>query len=88
MVWTIEYATSVQKSLKKFDPTVRKRIRDFLENRLAVTDDPRSIGKALTGSMAGLWRYRLGDYRIVVKIEENAVKILVVRIADRKEVYR
>lgn len=88
MIWTIEFAESVKKDMRKLDSITRKRIRNFLEARLSTVEDPRSMGKALAGPLSGLWRYRLGDYRIIAKIENNTTKILILRIADRKDVYR
>ncbi|XTI73786.1 type II toxin-antitoxin system RelE family toxin (plasmid) [Acidithiobacillus sp. AC3] len=88
MVWRIEYAESVQKDVRKLDAQERKRIRDYIEAKVALLDDPRSVGKPLSGSLSGLWRYRVGNYRIIASIEDLDVRILVVKIAHRKEVYR
>lgn len=88
MAWTIEYAESVLKSLRKLDPETRKRIRDLLEVRVAASDDPRSIGKPLSGPLAGYWSYRVGDHRVVCEIQDRRIVILVLRIGNRREVYR
>lgn len=88
MAWTIEYAESVQKAVRKLEAQERHRIRAFLEERVARLDDPRSAGKALAGSLAGLWRYRVGDYRVIAKIEDNRLVVLVVGIGHRKDAYR
>lgn len=88
MTWKIEYAESVQKDIRKMDAQQRKRIRDFVEDKVANLEDPRMLGKALTGSFSGLWRYRLGSHRIIAHIEDRDVRILIVKIAHRKEVYR
>lgn len=88
MAWKIEYAESVQKDIRKIDAQQRKRIREFLEDKVANLEDPRMLGKALTGSFSGLWRYRIGSYRIITHIEDRDVRILVVKMAHRKEVYR
>jgi mRNA interferase RelE/StbE len=88
VAWKIEYAESVQKDIRKIDAQQRKRIREFLEIKVANLEDPRMLGKALTGSFSGLWRYRIGSYRIVTHIEDRDVRILVVKMAHRKEVYR
>ncbi len=87
MAWTIEYAESVQKTVRKLETQERQRIRTFLEEKLANLADPRSIGKSLSGSLAGLWRYRVGDYRIIARIEDDRLVVLVVRIGHRKAVY-
>ncbi len=88
MVWKIDYAESVQKDVRKLDAQERKRIRDFIEIKVANLEDPRSLGKPLSGSLSGLWRYRVGSYRIIASIEDLDIRILVVKIAHRKEVYR
>ena len=89
MAWKCEISTQAQKNLDQLDPQVARRILAFLHGRVAVLKDPRSIGEALRGSDLGdLWKYRVGDYRIISKIEDGALRILVVRIGDRKNVYR
>ena len=89
MKWIIEFDPSAVKELDKLDPQQAKRILEFLVDRVAHLDDPRSIGEALKGSrFKTLWKYRIGDYRIITSIEDNVTRILVVKIGDRKEVYR
>ena len=89
MAWRIELDDAAKKDLAKLDKPVAKRITTFIRERLAVLDDPRSIGDALKGSRLGeLWKYRVGDYRIIADIEDGALKILVVKIGNRHEVYR
>ena len=89
MAWIVELDPSAEKELDKLDPQQAKRILRFLFERISHLDDPRSIGEALTGSRLGnLWKYRVGDYRIISSIEDNVARILVVKIGNRKEVYR
>ena len=89
MAWRIELDDAAKKDLAKLDKPVAKRITTFIRERLAVLDDPRSIGDALKGSRLGeLWKYRVGDYRIIAAIDDGALKILVVKIGNRREVYR
>ena len=89
MIWKIEYAKSVQKSLRKLDHQTQSRLHKYFETRLAVADDPRSLGRALQGSkFQNLWRFRVGDYRIIAQIEDDKVRILVLRIGHRRDVYR
>jgi mRNA interferase RelE/StbE len=89
MAWRIELSGLAQRNLKKLDRQVAKRILVFLHGRLAALDDPRSIGQALKGSDLGqFWKYRVGDWRIIASIEDRDIRILVVRIANRREVYR
>lgn len=88
MAWTIEYAESVQKPVSKLDPQTRKRIRSYLEEKIAKLDDVRSQGKALAGPLSGLWRYRVGDYRIICEIIDQRLVVLVVKIDHRSSIYR
>ena len=89
MAWTIELDPAVEKDLNKLDSQQAKRILRFLFERVAHLEDPRSIGEALKGSRFNtLWKYRVGDYRIISSIEDNVAQILVVKMGDRKEVYR
>lgn len=89
MAWKIELDPSVEKELDKLDPQQAKRILRFLFERLAHLDNPRSIGEALKGSRFNtLWKYRVGDYRIISSIEDDVARILVIKIGDRKEIYR
>lgn len=88
MAWTIEFLPEAVKELKKLDRTAAARIIKTLEERIAVLDDPRTLGSALTGGHAGYWRWRIGDYRVVARIEDEQIVIVVVRVAHRREVYR
>lgn len=89
MAWRIELDDAAKKDLAKLDKQLARRITAFLRERVAVLDDPRSIGEALKGSKLGeFWKYRVGDYRIIGSIEDGAVRILVVKIGNRREVYR
>ncbi len=89
MAWRVELSTRAQKNLDGLDPQIARRVLAFLHDRVAKLDDPRSIGEALKGSKLGeFWKYRVGDYRIISKIEDAGIRILVVGIGDRKEVYR
>lgn len=89
MVWKIEFSAEASRELGRLDPQHGKRIVKFLQERVAKLDDPRSIGKALQGSRLGeFWRYRIGPFRLICKIEDNRLLVLVLRIGDRKEVYR
>jgi mRNA interferase RelE/StbE len=89
VTWTVEYAVSVRKPVRRLHPEVRKRIRAYLEQRVAMLDDPRKLGGPLEGSrFAGLWRYRVGDYRIIVDIKDAVLVVLVIDIDRRSSVYR
>ncbi|MEI6611144.1 MAG: type II toxin-antitoxin system RelE/ParE family toxin [Deltaproteobacteria bacterium] len=88
MTWKIEIVPNAIKELDKLDQQVAKRILKFLHKRVASLKDPRSIGDALKGPRFGeYWRYRVGDYRIITKIEDNIMLILVLRVGHRKQIY-
>lgn len=88
MVWTINYADTAKVQLRKLDKQTARRIVDYLSERIAPLENPRNTGKALTGPLGGLWRYRVGDYRVICDIQDNTVCILVVQIGNRRDVYR
>ena len=89
MAWRIEFDRAAERELGKLDPQVAKRILLFLQERVSNLEDPRSIGEALKGSrLGGFWKCRVGDYRIISVIEDGAFRILVVKIGNRREVYR
>jgi mRNA interferase RelE/StbE len=89
MAWKVELDHAAERELDKLDPQMARRILTFLHGRVAVLDDPRGIGEALKGSKLGdFWKYRVGDYRIIASIEDSALRILVVKVGNRREVYR
>ena len=89
MAWKVELDEAAEHELDKLDPQVARRILSFLFDRVAKLDDPRSIGESLKGSKLGaFWKYRVGDYRIIASIEDGALRVLVVRVGNRREVYR
>lgn len=89
MVWALKFDEGAKKDLAKLDKQIAKRITTFLVDRVAALDDPRSIGEALRGSKLGdFWKYRVGDYRVIAHIEDGALHILVVKIGNRRDVYR
>ncbi|WP_103727503.1 type II toxin-antitoxin system RelE/ParE family toxin [Novosphingobium sp. HII-3] len=88
MAWQIELTDTAERALSKLDRTAAKRIITFLRTRIADAEDPRSSGKALTGQFAGLWRYRVGDYRLICEIQDGKLLILVVTVGHRRDIYR
>ena len=89
MVWKIKLDPAAERELDKLDPQIARRILAFLHGRITSLEDPRSIGEALKGSRLGeFWKYRVGDYRIICTIEDISVCILVIRIGNRREVYK
>ena len=89
MAYGVELAESADRELGKLDALQRKRILKFLHERVAKLDNPRSIGEALRGSELGeFWKYRVGDYRLISKIEDERLVVLVLRVGHRREIYR
>lgn len=88
MVWTIDYTETAREQLRKLDKPVARRIADFMDERIAESNNPRQGGKALTGPLGGLWRYRVGDYRVICEIQDGALRVLVVEVGNRDKIYR
>ena len=89
MTWKVELSLHADRELNKLDPKHARRILQFLSERVAKLDNPRSIGQALHGSRLGeFWKYRVGDYRLISKIEDDRLLVLVLRIGHRREIYR
>ena len=89
MAYSVELSESANRELGKLDPPHRKRILKFLYQRVAKLEDPRSVGEALHGAQFGeFWKYRIGDYRLICKIEDDRLLVLVLRVGHRKEIYR
>ena len=89
MAWAIEFQATAIKQLKKMGDAESARVRDFLHSRVKPLDDPRQLGKALQGErFKHLWRYRVGDYRIICDLQKQRLVVLVIDVGHRREVYR
>jgi mRNA interferase RelE/StbE len=88
LVWTIEYTATAKEQLRKLDRPVARRIVDFMDTRVSTLENPRSAGKALTGPLGHLWRYRVGDCRVICDIQDSRLRVLVVEIGNRSDIYR
>ena len=88
MNWTIEYTATAWNQLRKLDKQMARRIVNYMDERVARAREPRSMGKALSGPLGELWRYRVGDCRMICSIRDDALRVLVVRIGSRDKVYR
>jgi mRNA interferase RelE/StbE len=89
VAWRIEFHPAAAKELDRLSDDTARRILRFLSECVARLDDPRAIGEALKGAKLGeLWKYRVGDYRVIADIQDRAVVILVVRIGNRRDVYK
>ena len=87
MVWTLEVSDQARKQIRKIDIRQADRITRVMTD-VAQLDDPRQRGHALVGDSAGHWRYRIGDYRVIAKIEDGRMVIVVIAVGHRREVYR
>lgn len=88
MKWRIETTKVFDKEFKKLDHYTQLIIKGWITKNLMETDNPRSYGKALTGNLAGLWRYRIGDYRLIAKIKDDKFTIFTISIGHRRDIYR
>ncbi len=88
MTWRVEFDALADKELDRLDPQHAKRILKFLSEKIKGDEDPRRFGSPLRYGLTGLWKYRVGDYRIICEIQNNVLIVLVVRIGHRREVYR
>lgn len=87
LAWQINFTGEAVKQLKKLDNGEAKRIKNYLRQRVEPLDDPRQLGKALQGDLSTLWRYRIGDYRLICELQESVLIVLVLRIGHRKNIY-
>lgn len=88
MPWRVRWEKQALKDAKRLSLKDRDRIVRFLQERIVPAENPRDLGEALTGPLSGFWKYRVGDYRIISQINDREITILVVRIGNRREIYR
>ncbi len=86
-VWTVEFDDRAWRELRKLDIKVQRDILRYLRERIAGSSDPRQFGKPLRMNLAGLWRYRVGQYRLICRFENDRFVVLVIKIGHRREVY-
>jgi mRNA interferase RelE/StbE len=88
LAWRIEFTRTATRQITKLDHQAQASILRFMRERLSLADDPRQWGRALQGEKRGLWRYRVGDYRLICDIQDEKIIILVLELGHRKDVYR
>lgn len=88
MTWSVEWDDAARRELRKLDRTIQQRILRFFRERVMVDDDPRRFGKALQHELQGLWRYRIGDYRVICQIQDERITVLVLAVGHRRHIYR
>ncbi len=87
MAWQIEFDQAAEKELSKLDRQAQKDILEFLKKRVGARENPRDFGEALRKNLSGLWKYRVGDYRVIAEIQDQRLVVLVVRVGHRSRVY-
>jgi mRNA interferase RelE/StbE len=88
LAWIVEITRTVEKQIKKLGPKAQQSIITFLRERVQPSTNPRQWGKPLHGDKGGLWRYRVGDYRLICDIQDEKITVLVLRVGHRKDIYR
>lgn len=88
MAWTVEVDSFAEKQLRKLDRPVQKRLLDWLFDRIEGCKNPRHFGEPLRGDLAGLWRYRVGDFRIICEIQDEKLVVLALAVGHRREIYQ
>jgi len=86
--WQVEISRTAEKQITKLDRAAQSSILRFLRERVQTAEDPRRLGKPLHGDKKGLWRYRVGDYRLICDIQDERIVVMVLRVGHRKEIYR
>lgn len=87
MSWTWRIDERAFKELRKLAPSVQRQIITYLDERVTGTAGPRAFGKALKGNLAGLWRYRIADYRVICQIQDDELVVIVVAVGHRRNIY-
>jgi mRNA interferase RelE/StbE len=86
--WTYRVDERAFKELRKLDRQAQRDILAYLDQRVATEEDPRRFGKGLRADLAGLWRYRVGNYRILCQIKDSLLLVLVISVGHRKDIYK
>ena len=87
MTWKVEFDDRAARELRKLNPQIQTEILRYLRKRIATTENPRRLGKSLSGSLGGLWRYRVRSYRLVCSISDREMTVLILRVGHRRNVY-
>ena len=87
-MYQVQFTASAVKQLGKMDKQIVRLLKNWIVKNLVDCDDPRVHGKALTGNLKGIWRYRVGDYRLFAEIKDSVLIILIIDVGHRKDVYK
>jgi mRNA interferase RelE/StbE len=88
LAWTIEVTHTARRDLERLDRQIAKRITRYLAHKVATSQDPRELGKPLSGKLKHLWSYRVGDYRVLCEVQEERFVVIAITIGHRREIYR
>jgi len=88
LIWKIKYTKTAEIQLRKMDKPLAKRILDYLDDNIAPLQNPRTRGKVLSGVLGDLWRYIIGDYRVICEIQDDVMCVLVIKTGHRKQIYK
>lgn len=88
MAWQIKFTDIADKQLSKLDKPTKIRIMSWLDERLTNCDNPRLWGDTLVGDLSGLWKYRVGNYRVICELRNDELVVLVIEVGHRKEIYK
>jgi mRNA interferase RelE/StbE len=88
LVWQVRLDKDAEKQLRRLDPQDQRRLVKFLRERIASSASPRLLGEALKGALRTLWKYRVGDFRLICDLQDENFVVLVIKIGHRKDVYR
>lgn len=88
MAWTLRISETARRQLKKLDRSTAQTLLRYLNRLVQETEDPRQRGKGLTANLTGLWRYRVGDYRVICDIQDGELMVLVLQVAHRSQAYQ
>lgn len=86
-IWRVEFDERARRELRKLSRPIQSEIIRYLQSRITTADDPRRFGRPLTGSLVGLWRYRVRDWRLLCKIEDDRFIVLVIAVGHRSDIY-
>jgi mRNA interferase RelE/StbE len=87
VIWKVEFDSDAMHEFARLDKSVQNRILRYLRQRIATDQNPRRFGAPLRKSLTGFWKYRIGDYRLICKVDDNTVTVVVVNVGHRKNIY-
>ena len=87
MIWQVKFSETAKRQLNKLQKQIQKDILKYLKKRIETDEDPQRYGGLLRRSLSGLWKYRVGDYRLICEIQQEAIVVLVLAVGHRRKIY-